>query len=41
MLAQEALSVGVQPMVLLIAFDERITKYRHPTPTNKTLTYRT
>ena len=34
-LAQEAQSRGVQPIVNLIATDERIYKFRHPLPTEK------
>jgi Xaa-Pro dipeptidase len=33
MLSSELLSSGINPMVLLIAADERIFKYRHPIPT--------
>jgi Xaa-Pro aminopeptidase len=35
LLAQEAQSRGVQPIVDLIATDERIFKFRHPLPTDK------
>ncbi len=31
-LAKHLLARGIQPHVLLIAFDERIRRYRHPTP---------
>lgn len=30
--AEEALSLGIQPVVLLVAGEERIFKYRHPLP---------
>jgi Xaa-Pro aminopeptidase len=36
-LARHLLSRGIQPFVLLVAFDERITSYRHPAPTGKRL----
>ncbi len=36
-LARHLLARGVQPHVLLIAFDERILSYRHPAPTSKRL----
>lgn len=36
-LAEEMLSRGLEPIVLLIAFDERIQKFRHPLPTDKKL----
>ena len=36
-LAEECLYVGVTPLVLLIAVDERIHNYRHPLPTRKKL----
>ncbi|HEX4644558.1 MAG TPA: M24 family metallopeptidase [Verrucomicrobiae bacterium] len=36
-LAEECWCVGVTPLVLLIATDERIHKYRHPLPTRKKL----
>lgn len=36
-LARHLLARGVQPSVLLVAFDERIHKHRHPTPTAKHL----
>ena len=36
-LARHLLSRGIQPFVLLVAFDERITSYRHPAPTSKRL----
>jgi antitoxin VapB len=35
LLAREAQSRGVQPIVNLIATDERIFKFRHPLPTDK------
>jgi len=37
LLAHEAQSRGVQPIVNLIATDERIFKFRHPLPTDKKL----
>jgi Xaa-Pro aminopeptidase len=37
LLAHEAQSRGVQPIVNLIAADERIFKFRHPLPTDKKL----
>ncbi|EIT83897.1 M24 family peptidase-like protein [Fictibacillus macauensis ZFHKF-1] len=37
MIGQRALSCGMNVQVLLVATDERIYKYRHPLPTNKTL----
>jgi Xaa-Pro aminopeptidase len=37
LLAQEAQSRGAQPIVNLIATDERIFKFRHPLPTDKKL----
>jgi Xaa-Pro aminopeptidase len=37
LLAQEAQSRGAQPIVNLIATDERIYKFRHPLPTDKKL----
>lgn len=36
-MARHLLARGVQPHVLLVAFDERITSYRHPAPTSKHL----
>jgi len=36
-LAEEMFSRGLEPIVLLIAFDERIEKFRHPLPTDKKL----
>jgi len=36
-LARHLLARGVQPFVLLVAFDERILKYRHATPSAKHL----
>lgn len=36
-LARHLLARGVQPFVLLVAFDERIIKHRHATPTAKHL----
>jgi Xaa-Pro aminopeptidase len=33
----KAFSAGAQPFVALIATDERVLKYRHPIPTDKTL----
>lgn len=36
-LARHLLARGIQPYVLLAAFDERIHKHRHPTPTAKKL----
>jgi len=35
--AEEALSLGVQPVVLLVAGEERIFKYRHPLPKDRPL----
>lgn len=36
-LAEETYAQGVTPIVVLIATDERIFRYRHPLPTGKTL----
>ena len=36
-MARHLLARGIQPHVLLVAFDERITSYRHPAPTSKHL----
>lgn len=36
-MARHLLARGIQPYVLLVAFDERILKYRHATPTAKHL----
>lgn len=36
-MARHLLCRGIQPHVLLVAFDERITEYRHPAPTSKRL----
>jgi Xaa-Pro dipeptidase len=37
LLAQEALDRGLTPVMLLVGTDERIYRYRHPIPTQKTL----
>lgn len=37
LLAEETYAQGVTPIVVLIATDERIFRYRHPLPTGKTL----
>ena len=37
LLAEETLARGCQPIVNLIAVDERIFSYRHPIPTNKVM----
>ena len=37
MLAREALSRGVEPIVNLVGSDDRIFQYRHPVPTDKRL----
>ena len=37
MLAREALDRGVQPIVNLIAVDERVARFRHPLPTDRPL----
>ena len=36
-MARHLLARGIQPHVLLVAFDERISEYRHPAPTSKRL----
>ena len=36
-LAQRLLVLGIQPDVLLVGFDDRIARFRHPTPTDQTL----
>jgi Xaa-Pro aminopeptidase len=36
-LARHLLARGIQPHVLLVAFDQRVQKYRHPAPTAKHL----
>jgi Xaa-Pro aminopeptidase len=36
-LARHCLARGIQPTVLLVAFDQRVQKYRHPAPTAKHL----
>ncbi|MGG1573016.1 M24 family metallopeptidase [Fictibacillus sp. NRS-1165] len=37
MVAEQAISKGIRPQVLLVATDERIYSYRHPVPTSKKL----